>query len=61
MESKKPNIFNPKVASFLSPKPKYFFTIGLASYINFTPIASAIVPINSKNTLKIQHPLFLKF
>ena len=26
-----PNIFKPNVASFLSPNPKYFFTIGRAS------------------------------
>ena len=31
-------------------KLKYSFTISLASYINFTPIANSIAPIKSTNT-----------
>lgn len=41
-----PNIFNPFVASFWSPKPNIFFAIIRASYTKITPINTIITAIN---------------
>ena len=60
INNKNPKIFKPNIASFLSPKLKYFFTIGLASYINLTPQTSDTIPINSKNILNLNILFFLK-
>lgn len=44
-----PSIFMPRTASFSSPKLKYIFTMGRASYIIFTPNATAITPMANRN------------